>query len=128
MIFNVLLNSFLIIILSNWSLDVFQNKFEIKRMKNLIKVVIAISTCLTLFIFILRHFIVNNLYASLLNDQREKIAIILVLNMVGFIFNSATQVITRATMAFKKSTILVRISTIRLSLNIILDLVLVIKL
>ena len=127
MIFNVLFSSFLVIILSKWSEDVVKKRFNIKKMNQTIISVFVITFTVFLLVVLFRSQIVYVLYPKIHAADRGLIATVLVLNMAGFIFNSSNQVINRATLAFKSTNILVRISIIKSIINVVMDVVLAIK-
>lgn len=127
MIFNVLFSSFLVIILSKWSEDVVQKRFSIKKMNQTIVGVFIITFCIFLLVLLFRSQVVYVLYPKIHASDRDLIATVLVLNMAGFIFNSSNQVINRATLAFKSTSILIRISVIKSIINVVMDVVLAIR-
>lgn len=127
MVFNVMLTSFLTIMLSKWSADVTKNRFKKSELNKIVLLMMAGTFGLCIVIFVVRLPIVNFLYPKLKIDNREKIAMLLTINMLGFVFNSATQIINRAVIAFKATKILVRMSILRLAMNIVLDIILVYK-
>jgi len=127
MIFNVLFSSFLVIILSKWSEDVVQKRFNKKKMNQTIIGVFIITFSIFLLVLLFRSQVVYILYPKIQASDRELIATVLVLNMAGFIFNSSNQVINRATLAFKSTGILIRISVIKSIINVVMDVVLALK-
>jgi putative peptidoglycan lipid II flippase len=127
MVFNVMLTSFLTIMLSKWSADVTKNRFKKAELNKIVLLMMSATFGLCIVIFIVRLPIVNFLYPKLKIDNREKIAMLLTINMLGFVFNSATQIINRAVIAFKATKILVKMSVLRLAMNFVLDIVLVYK-
>ncbi|MBS1566122.1 MAG: hypothetical protein JST39_17190, partial [Bacteroidetes bacterium] len=127
MIFNVLFSSFLTIILSKWSEDVVKKRFSMKKMNQTVLGVFCMTSCVFLLVLLFRSQVVYILYPKIQARDRELIAIVLVLNMAGFIFNSSNQVINRATLAFKSTSILIRISVIKSIINIVMDVVLALR-
>ena len=127
MIFNVLFSSFLVIILSKWSEDVVQKRFNMKKMNQTIIGVFVITFSVFLLVLLFRSQVVYVLYPKIQAADRDLIATVLVLNMAGFIFNSSNQVINRATLAFKSTNILIRISVIKSIINIVMDVVLALR-
>jgi O-antigen/teichoic acid export membrane protein len=113
--------------LSKWSEDVVQKRFSVKKMNQTILGVLIITFSIFLLVLLFRSQVVYLLYPKILASDRNLIALVLVLNMAGFIFNSSNQVINRATLAFKSTSILIRISVIKSIINIVMDVVLALK-
>lgn len=121
MVFNVLLNSFLIIILSKWSSELKEGNFKIKSFHQIIFVVFLTSLLALVFVALFNVSIVNLLYPKINFNNRKLISLILTLNMVGFVFNAVNQLINRATIASQGTQILIYNSIIKLLVNIVLS-------
>jgi peptidoglycan biosynthesis protein MviN/MurJ (putative lipid II flippase) len=121
MVFNVLLNSFLIIILSKWSSELKEGNFKIKSFHQIIFVVFLTSLLALVFVALFNVSIVNLLYPKINFNNRKVISLILTLNMVGFVFNAVNQLINRATIASQGTQILIYNSIIKLLVNIVLS-------
>ena len=123
MVFNTILSSFLVIILSKWAKEATENRFNIDSLNSIIKAVFTVTLTLLFIIYFTNEKIIDFIYPNILKPERETIAIILLFNMVGFIFNSMSQVINRATIAVKSTKIMIKTSTVRVISNVILDIV-----
>jgi len=124
MIFTVVLNSFLTIILSKWSGEISKGHFRFSDFKRTLGVILGLSVLAFIVIYFLRNPVIHMLYPKLDPIEQQKIGFLLVLNMAGLIFNSGTQVINRGIIAFKGTNLLVKLSVVRLSLNVVLNLTL----
>ena len=98
-----------------------------KKMNQTIIGVLIITFSVFLLVLLFRSQVVYLLYPKIRATDRDLIATVLVLNMAGFIFNSSNQVINRATLAFKSTNILIRISIIKSIINIVMDVVLALQ-
>lgn len=121
MVFNVLLNSFLIIILSKWSTDLKDGNFKINNFHKTILVVFLTSLLALCFVIIFNDNLISLLYPRINFNSRKLISLILTLNMVGFVFNAVNQLINRATIASQGTHILIYNSIIKIFVNIILS-------
>lgn len=121
MVFNVLLNSFLIIILSKWSNDLKEGDFKIKNFHKTILMVFVISSFALFFVVIFNDNIISLLYPKINSNNRKLISLMLTLNMVGFVFNAVNQLINRATIASQGTHILIYNSIVKIFVNIILS-------
>lgn len=121
MVFNVLLNSFLIIILSKWSNDLKEGDFKIKNFHKTILMVFVISSLALFFVVIFNDNIISLLYPKINSNNRKLISLMLTLNMVGFVFNAVNQLINRATIASQGTHILIYNSIVKIVVNIILS-------
>lgn len=121
MMFNVLLNSFLVIILSKWSKDYINGEFRIEKINKAMITVFSFSTLLLISVLITKGLIVDILYPNISANSRSTISHILLLNMIGFLFNSVSQVINRATIVLRLTRIMIVIASARLLSNIVLD-------
>ena len=121
MIFNVFLNSFLVIILSKWSSELKEGNFKIKNFHHIILVVFLISLLALVFVAFFNVSIVNLLYPKIDLNSRNLISLILILNMVGFVFNAVNQLINRATIACQGTQIMIYNSIVKLLINIVLS-------
>lgn len=123
LIFNVLLNAFLAILLSRWSSNILSKKFDLLEMNKIIIIVFIISVCLLMFIYLTKSSITNLLYPTVDVIKRGMIEMILVVNMIGFIFNSMSQILNRAMIVLKITNLMVITSAIKALINIILDII-----
>jgi putative peptidoglycan lipid II flippase len=121
MVFNVLLNSFLVIILSKWSTELKDGNFKINDFHKIIAVVFLSSLAALCFVMFFNESLVVLLYPKIDLNNRKLISIILTLNMIGFVFNSVNQLINRATIASQGTQILIYNSIIKLVVNIVLS-------
>jgi len=124
MIFTVILNSFLVIVLSKWSSEIVNGHFSFSSFKKILMLILALSVFALLAIFVLKQPVIHLLYPKLSFSEREKIGILLTLNMAGFVFNSGNQVINRGIIAFKGTNLLVKLSLVRISANLVLNAIL----
>lgn len=122
-VFNVLLNAFLSILLSKWSKDVISQKFSLKEMNRVIVLIFGISIFLFVCVYFSRDLIVNVLYPKVSVSNRVSIGMILIINMVGFVFNSMSQIVNRAMIALKSTNLMIKTSLIKSIFNIILDII-----
>ncbi len=127
MVFTVILNSFLVIILSKWSNDVINKKFDLKKMNTIIYIIMGITSVIVVVIYFLKGHIVGILYPKIPKDRQIIIAMILLLNVIGFIFYASSQIINRATIAFKATGILVKTAIVKSIVNVTLDVLFVLK-
>lgn len=123
-VFNVLLNSFLIILTSKWAKEVLEKKFSLLRFKQILLVLFGITFSLAVIIYFSKSLIIDVLYSKLTESEKETVAIILFLNTFGFIFSSVNQAIHRASMAIKSTDIMVITAVIKVVLNIVLNVIL----
>jgi peptidoglycan biosynthesis protein MviN/MurJ (putative lipid II flippase) len=121
MVFNVLLNSFLIIILSKWSNDLKLGAFNIINFHKTIFLVFIISLLALFFVLIFSDNLISLLYPKTNSNEMKLISLILTLNMVGFVFNAINQLINRATIASQGTHILMYNSIVKIVINIILS-------
>jgi putative peptidoglycan lipid II flippase len=121
MVFNVLLNSFLIIILSKWSNDLKLGDFNIKNFHKTILIVFVISSLALCFVVIFNDNLISLLYPKINSNNRKLISLMLTLNMIGFVFNAVNQLINRATIASQGTHILIYNSIVKIVVNIILS-------
>lgn len=122
-VFNVLLNAFLAILLSRWSTDAISKKFSYVEMNKIIYLLFGICLVLLGFIYLTRSLIVDILYPTIIWKDREIIAMILFVNMIGFVFNASSQIVNRAMIALKFTNLMVITSSIKAIINIILDII-----
>jgi len=127
LILGILLNSFLVIVLGKWSTEVAARSFKLNKMVHILISIFGLSVLVFLIVALSRSVLVNILYPTLPHDKKEIIAWIIVLNTAGFVFNSVNQVINIGNIAFKATAILVKTSTIKAMINLVLDIVLGLK-
>ncbi|MCF0075127.1 polysaccharide biosynthesis C-terminal domain-containing protein [Dyadobacter sp. CY261] len=127
MIFNVLLNSFLVILLSQWSSDALNNNFKLGTLHKVLIGIMLLSGVLLILTYYFQANLIDIIYPTLSATDRKTIGDIFVISMVGFIFNSANQVINRAAIAFKETNIMVQAAVIKSILTVIFDLLFVLK-
>ena len=126
MVFNVLLNSFLVVILSKWSQDVISKKLSLRKINLTIFSVFLMTLFIFGLIYLLKEGVVSLLYPTLSEHDQNLIQIILVLNMAAFVFSASNQIVNRATIAINATSILVKTSIVKSVANVILDVLLVI--
>ena len=78
----------------------------------------------SIVIFLFKSPVANFVYPKLSADKKTLIAVIFSINMAGFIFNSANQAINMANIAFKATSVLIRISVIKTVINFVFDIIL----
>ncbi|GAB2795899.1 hypothetical protein GCM10027275_46510 [Rhabdobacter roseus] len=123
MVFHAVLNSFLVLILSKWSKDVIERQFSITKLNKAMLYIFIIGNALFGAVIVFGYDIINLLYPKIGENSKETITIILIANTAGFIFNSVTQVINRASIAIKSTKIMLKSSLIKGIINIILDII-----
>jgi putative peptidoglycan lipid II flippase len=121
MVFNVLLNSFLVLVLSKWSIELKEGNFKINNFHKIMLVVFLSSLAALCFVMFFNEKLIVLLYPKIDLNNRNLISIILILNMVGFVFNAVNQLINRATIASQGTQILIYNSIIKLLINIVLS-------
>ncbi|MCX6218965.1 lipid II flippase MurJ [Spirosoma sp.] len=126
-IFNVLLNSFLTLILSKWSNEAIKNKFDLSKLEKIIKVVFFAAVSALIVIFIVKHELISRIYPTFSANDKELIATLLVINMIGFVFNSVSQVINRASIVLKQTKIMITTSGFRVAANVVFDVLFAVK-
>jgi putative peptidoglycan lipid II flippase len=119
-VFTVILNSFLVLILSKWSKDVIDGNFHISHLHKSMLLIFTLSIILFIIVLTFSELIISTIYPKVSSEHRSIIESILIINTVGFIFNSVSQVINRATIALKSTKIMITTSIYRLISNIIL--------
>jgi putative peptidoglycan lipid II flippase len=124
-VFFVILNSFLVIVLSKWSKDILENNFSINELNKIVYIILCLTSFALVIVFFSKSLIVNTLYPNLSMSNKLIIEYVLVLNMIGFIFNAVSQVINRATIALKASNIMIKTSIIKFLFNIVLNVIFV---
>ena len=123
MVFNILLSSFFILILSKWSKDFIDNKFTLVKLHKAMLLIFSITLLLFLVIALFKTPIVSTIYPNVSNENQLMIAIMLVLNMAGFIFDAVSQVVNRASIATRSTDIMVITAIFKVIVNIILDII-----
>lgn len=118
MIFNVLLNSFLALILPKWSSSFSDKSFQIKNLYSLSRTIFIITTIVFIAVLVAQAPLVRLLYPNVGTIEQETIGLVLSLYMGGFIFNAVAQLINRATIAMKATRIMMTTSIIRTVSNI----------
>jgi len=120
-IFNVLLNAFLTLVLSKWSTDNLKNELDITTVKKTSILIASGALVALILVAFLSKTGIEIIYPSFTSKEKELVALALSLNMLGFVFNSANQVINRASIVFQYTSIMITTAIYRLIFNIILD-------
>ena len=124
LIFNITLNAFLVVVLSKWSVEFVQKTFQLKAMNKILLAILCFSSIVLVGVIIVKTPLTNILYPTLSADKRHLISWIIVINMLGFVFNSVNQVINIANIAFKATSVLVKTSMIKAVINLVFDIIL----
>jgi putative peptidoglycan lipid II flippase len=122
-IFMVLLNSFLVLLLSRWSNEFIKGKISISSINKILLFIFVVCVVLSIIIFNTDNLIIDFLYPKVNIGQREIIASVLTISTIGFIFNAMSQTINRATIAMKGTDILIKTSVVKVVTNVVLDLI-----
>lgn len=121
MIFSVALSSLLVVMLSKWSNDLKESVFTIGKLNRVVGIVVCVCIVLLISIFFSKEIIISTLYPKLAVEDVNLIATILLISMVGFVFNAANQVVNRAILATKATNLLLKASIFKIIVNLILS-------
>lgn len=122
-VFIVVINSFLTLILSKWSADAVKKAFQISKLHKAMLMMFISSSIVFIIIFIFKIQIVKIIYPKISQQNRNLIASLLLINMMGFIFGSLNQVINRAIIVSRFSAIMITTSIYRFVFNLIFDVI-----
>lgn len=119
----IVLNAFLVIVLGKWSTEYINKTFRFDKMNKILGIIFCASFTVLLMVLLLRTTIANVLYPALSADKRSLISWLIVINMLGFLFNSVNQVVNIGNIAFKATSVMVRTSVIKAIINLVLDII-----
>lgn len=121
MVFNVLLNSFLTLVLSKWSSEMVSGSFRIDSFNKTLKIVFSITLIVFLMTLLSSEYAISTLYPRMSSSDIKLISVIFSMSMLGYVFNSVNQVINRAIIAFKNTRLLVHNSIFKMVLMLVLS-------
>lgn len=122
-VFSVLLGSFLTLLLSKWSADAVKGYFNISKLHKIMAVMLVTSGFAFVFILLFKIQIVGIIYPKINIADRELIAYLLLINMIGFVLNSLNQTVNSAIIVMKFTNIMITTSTIRVIANFVFDII-----
>lgn len=122
---NIVLNSFLVLMIQKWSEEVSTRSFSKIKFNRLVLAVFLIGLVLVAFMFIAKDLIAHLLYPGISASQQALVANIFLCNTLAFAFNCPNQVVVRGIIVFKKTKLLIKTSLIKCTVNLILDILLI---
>ena len=121
--FSLILNSFLVVVLTYWSNKFIQKKNIFESVRKIIFYIFLISLLVSFVFIIYSQKLVYFVYFSLSKEHIKVVVDIFRVHMIALIFISMMQVLNRAVIACKFTRLIMIVAVIKASLNIIFDLI-----
>ena len=121
--FSLILNSFLVVVLTYWSNEFIQKKNISESVRKIIFYIFLISLMVSFGFIIFSQKLINLVYFSLSKEHIEVIVDIFRVHMVAFIFIAMMQVLNRAAIACKFIRLIMIVAVVKAFLNLVFDLI-----
>lgn len=120
---NLALSSFLVVLLTKWAKDYSTSRFSLASVKRYLKYFVFAASVITIPLLVFSKDIIGMVYPKLEHEHTYLIVSIFRINSLAFIFTSIMQVLNRAAIANKFTSLILRVAVVKSIMNFVFDLI-----